>query len=241
MIQPRDFFIEGVSQRVPISKIRHAFEQIFEPHLIRDIHCHLHNEGEYVNVMDVSITLSADYIDVPAFYEEIHRKGYVPIKISNTVYKIHVNSYTMFPLIYSRYITPDIYEAMRYPSLYISKVIQTNWHIQQLLCFLFIHPSNVYSMKYIPNEDGTFALFIHPRQDIPSNPKIDKLYKKLRVQTIPFDFESHKTHLPIEEQYKLETGNIIYSYRIMIASKAPREHLEKVKNFRRSKIIKLTL
>ena len=239
MSEPREFFIEGVSQRVPISKIRFALQQIFEPHLIRDIHCHLHNESEYVTKMDVSIKLSSDYINIPSFYNELYKNGYVPIKISNVIYKIHINTYTMFPIVSGRYITPDIYESMRYPSLYISKVIKTDWHIQKLLCFLFIHPSNVYSLRYIPNQDGTFALFIHPKQTIPSNPKIENMYKSIRNNPIPFDFESHKTYLPIE-QVKLESGNMIYTYRVILASNAPQEHLEIIKNFRRLKTIKLT-
>jgi hypothetical protein len=238
MFQPRDFFIEGISQKVPLYEIRYTFENIFERHLIRDIHCHLHNEGDYVTTMDVSIHLSQDYIHgAEAFFQELHEQGFVSVVIERQTYRVHINSWTSFPKPNGLYITPEVYESMRYPSLYIKNVIDTEWHIQQILCYLFIHPSNVYSMRFIPNPDGTFALFIHPRQNIPSNSKITRMYKKIKVDGfIPVDFESHKSRLPLNEKIEFENDGIksfIYTYKVILASNAPLKHLEKIKNFRR--------
>lgn len=242
MYQERVFFIEGVSQKIPISKIRYAFERVFEPHLIRDIMCHLHNEGDYVTTMDVSVHLSRDFIHgADEFFNELHRDGFVSMKIGNETHKVHINSWTSFPKINGRYITPDVYDEMRYPSLYIEKVIHTDWHIHQLLCYLFIHPSNVYSTRFIANVDGTFALFIHPRQNIPNNPRITKMYKKIKENGfIPFDFESQKTRLPINERIEIDSG-FIYTYKVGLASVAPLNHLEKIKTFRRNKAILLRM
>ena len=240
MYQDRVFFIEGVSQKIPISKIRYAFEKIFESHMIRDIFCHLHNEGDYIVTMDVSVHLSHDYIHgAEEFFQQLHHAGFVSMKIGNEIHKVHVNSWTSFPAISGKYITPQVYESMRYPSLYIDKVIDTDWHIQQLLCYLFIHPSNVYSTRFIPNLDGTFALFIHPRQNIPVNLRIAKMYKKIRENGfIPFDFESHKSRLPIKERLEIDS-RFIYTYKVCLASDAPLKHLEKIRTFRKSRNLRL--
>jgi hypothetical protein len=233
----RDFFLEGVSQKIPISKIRYAFEHIFEPHLIRDIICHLHNEGDYSVTMDVSIHLSHDYIHgAEEFFQEIRDKGFVEIQIGRQMYKVHVNAWTSFPVITTKYITAETYNSMRYPSLYIERVVNTDWHIYQLFCYLFGHPSNVYSTRFILNEDGTYALFIHPKQNMPGTSKIRKMYKNIEEKGfIPFDFESHKARLPLKDRYVLETGNFIYTYRIIFASDAPLRNREKIKGFRKTK------
>jgi hypothetical protein len=231
-----DFFIEGVSQKIPISKIRYAFEKVFDADHIRDIICHLHNQGEYVTTMDVSIHVFQASEKSKEFYQELHERGFVSMTIGRQEYKVHRNSWTCFPGITGRYITAETYKNMRYPSLYIERVIKTDWHIQQLFCFLFMHPSNVYSTRFIPNEDGTFALFIHPRQDMPTNSRTKMMYRSIENNGfIRFDFETHKSHLPLKERYDLDTGNFIYNYKVIYASDAPMKHIEKIRTFRRCK------
>ncbi len=231
-----NLFLEGVSQKIPISKIRYAFERVFDPDQIRDIVCHLHNNGgDYSVTMDVSVHLS--YIcGAESFLEEMRERGFVSMKIGKEEYKVHVNAWTSFPAIRGRYVDAETYESMRFPSLYIERVIDTDWHIQQLLCYLFVHPSNVYSTRFLPNGDGTFALFIHPKQNMPGTARIRKMYKQIEERGwVPFDFETHKSRLPLKERHMLEDGNFIYTYRVGLASDAPMRHMEKIRNFRKFK------
>ena len=237
-----NFFLEGVSQKIPISKIRYSFEKVFDADHIRDIICHLHNQGDYSTVMDVSVHVLQPSEKSKEFYKELYLHGFVSMKIGHQDYKVHVNSWTSFPPIVGRYIDAETYQGMRYPSLYIERVIQTDWHIQQLFCFLFIHPSNVYSTRFIPNEDGTFALFIHPKQNLPTNSRIKKMFRDIQEKGyVMFDFESHKTRLPLNEKYELESGNFIYTYRVIYASDAPLKHMEKIRSFRRIKNLRPSL
>jgi hypothetical protein len=229
------FFLEGVSQKIPISKIRYAFEKVFDPDHIRDIICHLHNQGDYVTVMDVSVHVIQSSEKSKEFYQELFDRGFVSMKIGTQEYKVHVNAWTSFPVVKGKYVDAETYESMRYPSLYIERVIDTDWHIQQLLCYLFVHPSNVYSTRFLPNGDGTFALFIHPKQNMPGTPRIRKMYKQIEEKGwIPFDFESHKARLPLKDRHALDDGNFIYTYRVILASDAPLRHMEKIKGFRKT-------
>jgi hypothetical protein len=71
---------------------------------------------------------------------------------------------------------------------------------------------------------------------MPGTSKIRKMYKNIEEKGfIPFDFESHKARLPLKDRYVLETGNFIYTYRIIFASDAPLRNREKIKGFRKTK------